>query len=229
MSLQSSPETVRRILDPRTPRAEVEQLLQSLSDAEKTGLILRIAETAHRKTLFVDIANRVSDSLSLDILFPRLMEVVTETLDADRSSLFLHDAETGELFSRVMQGSVMGEVRFPATLGIAGSVFASGRGEIIADAYADPRFNRDMDRRSGYRTRNILCVPIRNRKHEVIGITQALNKRGGDFDAEADQRPEALPHRAASALENARVFEKGERARREEALLLESPRVLERR
>jgi len=221
VSPQASPETVRRILDPRTPRAEAEQLLQSLSDAEKTDLILRVAETAHRKTLIVDIANRVSDSLSLDVLFPRLMEVVTETLNADRSSLFLHDPETGELFSRVMQGSVMGEVRFSATLGIAGSVFASGKGEIIADAYADSRFNRDMDRRTGYRTRNILCVPIRNRKHEVIGITQALNKRGGDFDTEDEQLLEALSHQAASALENARIFEKVERAQREEALLLE--------
>jgi len=221
VSPQTSPETVRRILDPRTPRAEVEQLLRSLSDAGKADLVLRLAETAHRKTLFVDIANRVSDSLSLDVLFPRLMEVVTETLDADRSSLFLHDPDTGELFSRVMQGSVMGEVRFPATLGIAGSVFASGEGEIIADAYADLRFNRDMDRRSGYRTRNILCVPIRNRKHEVIGITQALNKRGGDFDSEDRQLLEALSQQAASALENARIFEKVERAQREEALLLE--------
>ena len=96
MNPQTNPETVRRILDPRTPRAEVAQLLQSLSEAEKTGLILRIAETAHRKTLIIDIANRVSDSLSLDVLFPRLMEVVTETLNADRSSLFLHDADTGE-------------------------------------------------------------------------------------------------------------------------------------
>ena len=221
MSQPASPETVRRILDPRTPRAEVELLLPSLPDAEKADLILRLAETTRRKTLIVDIANRVSDSLSLDVLFPRLMEVVTETLDADRSSLFLHDPESGELFSRVMQGSVMGEVRFAATRGIAGSVFASGEGEIISDAYADPRFNRDMDRRTGYRTRNILCVPIRNRKHEIIGITQALNKRGGDFDSEDRQLLEALSHQAASALENARVFEKVERAQREEALLLE--------
>ena len=94
MSPQTSPETVRKILDPSTPRAEVEQLLQSLSDPEKTGLILRIAEAAHRKALIVDIANKVSDSLSLDVLFPRLMDVVTETLNADRSSLFLHDPET---------------------------------------------------------------------------------------------------------------------------------------
>jgi len=221
VSAQPSPEAVRRILDHRTPRAEIERLLRSLSDAEKTDLVLRLAETARRKTLFVDIANRVSDSLSLDVLFPRLMEVVTETLNADRSSLFLHDPETGELFSRVMQGSVMGEVRFPATLGIAGSVFASGKGEIIPDAYADPRFNREMDQRSGYRTRNILCVPIRNRKHEVIGITQALNKHGGDFNAEDERLVEALSHQAAAALENARIFEKVERAQREEALLLE--------
>ena len=221
MSTQTSPEAVRRILDQSTSRAEVEQLLQRLSEAEKADLVLQLAEDARRKTLFVDIANRVSDSLSLDVLFPRLMEVVTEMLDADRSSLFLHDPETGELFSRVMQGSVMGEVRFGATLGIAGSVFASGSGEIIADAYADSRFNRDMDRRTGYRTRNILCVPIRNRKQEVIGITQALNKRGGDFDAEDMQLLEALSHQAASALENARIFEKVERAQREELLLLE--------
>ena len=221
MSAQPTSETVSRILDPRTSRAEVEQFLQNLPDADKTDLILRLAQAAHRQTQFIDIANTVSDSLSLDVLFPRLMEVVTETLDADRSSLFLYDSETGELFSRVMQGSVMGEVRFPATLGIAGAVFATGRGEIIQDAYAHPLFNREMDQRTGYRTRNVLCVPIRNRKHEVIGITQALNKRLGEFDAEDQQLLEALSHQAASALENARVFEKVERAQREEALLLE--------
>lgn len=156
MSVHILPETVRRILDPRSPRLEIGQLLKDLSDTEKTDLILRLAETAQRQTRFVDLANTVSDSLSLDVLFPRLMEVMTETLGADRSSLFLHDPETNELFSRVMQGSVMGEVRFAATLGIAGAVFASGEGRIIADAYADPLFNREVDQRSGYRTRNIL-------------------------------------------------------------------------
>jgi adenylate cyclase len=113
-------------------------LQRSVGYAEKTEVILRLAETARRQTQFVDLANTVSDSLSLDVLFPRLMEVMTETLGADRSSLFLHDPETNELFSRVMQGSVMGEVRFAATLGIAGAVFASGEGRIIPDAYADP-------------------------------------------------------------------------------------------
>ena len=65
-----------------------------------------------------NIAGKVSDSLSLDVLIPRLMEVVTETLGADRSSLFLLDPDTGELFSRIMQGNVIGEVRLPAAAGL---------------------------------------------------------------------------------------------------------------
>jgi len=221
MNAHTLSETVRRILDPRSPRPDIAQLLKDLSETERIELIGRLAETAQRQTQFVDLANTISDSLSLDVLFPRLVEVMSETLDADRSSLFLHDPETGELFSRVMQGSVTGEVRFAANLGIAGAVFASGEGRIIADAYADPLFNREVDQRSGYRTRNILCVPIRNRKHEVIGITQALNKRSGDFDADDLHLLEALSHQAAAALENAQTFERTERAQREEALLLE--------
>jgi adenylate cyclase len=214
-------EIIRGILECRLQQSDIERLLGGLSDAEKTQLLIRITELVRRTTALVDVANRVSDTLSLDVLFPRLMEVVTETLNAERSSLFLYDAETRELFSRVMQGNAMGEVRFPADRGIAGSVFTSGRGEIIPDAYADPRFNRKVDTDTGYRTRNILCVPIRNKKQVVIGVTQALNKREGGFDAEDQQLLEGLSSQAAAALENARMFERVERAQREEALLLD--------
>ncbi len=214
-------EIIRGILERRLQQADIERLLGGLSDSEKTQLLMRITELVRRTTALVDVANRVSDTLSLDVLFPRLMEVVTETLNAERSSLFLYDAETRELFSRVMQGNAMGEVRFPADRGIAGSVFTSGKGEIIPDAYADPRFNRKVDTETGYRTRNILCVPIRNKKKAVIGVTQALNKREGEFDLEDMQSLEALSSQAAAALENARMFERVERAQREEAVLLD--------
>lgn len=219
--MEISAEIIRSILDRRLEPAEVERLLAGLPDAEKAQLLLRIAGAARRDAALVDVANRVSDTLSLDVLFPRLLEVVTESLDAERSSLFLYDAETGELFSRVMQGNAVGEVRFPVGQGIAGSVFTSGRGEIIPDAYADPRFNRWVDTETGYRTRNLLCVPIRNNRKEVIGVTQALNKRAGEFSTEDLQALEALASQAAAALENARMFEKVERAQREEALLLD--------
>lgn len=219
--MEISAEIIRSILERRLEPAAVERLLASLQDAEKAQLLLRIAAMARRNAALVDVANRVSDTLSLDVLFPRLLEVVTESLDAERSSLFLYDAETGELFSRVMQGNAVGEVRFPVGQGIAGSVFTSGRGEIIPDAYADARFNRWVDTETGYRTRNLLCVPIRNNRNEVIGVTQALNKRAGEFDIEDLQALEALSSQAAAALENARMFEKVERAQREEALLLD--------
>ena len=219
--MEISAEVVRGILEHRLTPAAVERMLAELPDAGKAQLLLRIAAVARRNTALVNVANRVSDTLSLDVLFTRLLEVVTASLDAERSSLFLHDAETGELFSRVMQGNAVGEVRFPVGQGIAGSVFTSGRGEIIPDAYADPRFNRWVDTETGYRTRNLLCVPIRNNRNEVIGVTQALNKRTGEFDTEDQQALEALASQAAAALENARMFERVERSQREEALLLD--------
>jgi adenylate cyclase len=214
-------ETIREILEHRLHQEDIERLLDKLDEAGKAQLFFRITEMLRRTTALADIANRVSDSLSLDVLFPRLMEVVTEALNADRSSLFLHDPETDELFSRVLQGDTIGEIRFPSHLGVAGSAFTSGTAEIIADAYADPRFNQEFDRRTGYHTRNILCVPIRNKHHQVIGVTQALNKHVGDFDAEDQRLLEGLSLQASAALENARLFEKVERQQREEALLLE--------
>lgn len=214
-------ETIREILEHRLRQEDIEQLLRDLDEPGKAELFYRITEMLRRTSALADIANRVSDSLSLDVLFPLLMEVVTEALNADRSSLFLYDPETRELFSRVVQGDTIGEIRFPCGLGVAGSVFMSGEAEIIADAYADPRFNQEFDRRTGYRTRNILCVPIRNKKREVIGITQALNKHAGDFDADDQHLLEGLSLQASAALENACLFEKVERQQREEAMLLE--------
>ncbi len=214
-------ETIREILEHRLHQEDIEKLLHGLDETGKAELFYRITEMLRRTSALADIANRVSDSLSLDVLFPSLMEVVTEALNADRSSLFLHDPETNELFSRVMQGDVIGEIRFPCHLGVAGSVFTHGEAEIITDAYADPRFNQEVDRRTGYRTRNILCVPIRNKNRKVIGITQALNKHVGDFDSEDQKLLEGLSLQASAALENARLFEKVERQQREEAMLLE--------
>ncbi|MEK7437017.1 MAG: adenylate/guanylate cyclase domain-containing protein [Pseudomonadota bacterium] len=220
--MQFDLETARTLVERPLSMREIEGLLHGRGEAETAQLFYQMAELLRRTSAITDIANRVSDSLSLDVLFPRLMGVVTQTLNADRSSMFLYDPETKELYSRVMQGNVMGEVRFPSDLGIAGSVFASGVAEIItADAYDNRRFNQEVDRRTGYRTRNILCVPIRNKNQEVIGVTEVLNKHAGDFDLEDQRLLEGLSQQAAAALENARLFEKVERQQHEEAMLLE--------
>ncbi|MBI1905673.1 MAG: GAF domain-containing protein [Rhodocyclales bacterium] len=214
-------DTIRQIFEHRLHQADIDRLLKDLSESQRGELLLKIGELIRRTSALVEIANKVSDTLSLDILFPRLMEVVTETVNAERSTLFLHDPETRELFSRVLQGDAIGEIRFPSNAGIAGSVFTSGQSVIIADAYADPRFNPEIDRKTGYRTRNILCVPLRNKKREIIGVTQVLNKVEGSFSADDEKLLESLTSQAAAALENAQLFEKVERAQREEALLLD--------
>jgi adenylate cyclase len=166
------------------------------------------------------VADTVTQELSLDHQLPRLIDLITQALDAERATLFLHDREPDQLFSRVLRGEGVAEIRIPADAGIAGAVFRSGAAEIVADTYADPRFNQDIDRRTGYRTHNMLCVPLRNRGGAVIGVTQILNKHSGDF-GEADLAlTEAINRHAASALEQALLVERLEQAQREELELL---------
>src|SRR5262249_15597828 len=128
-------------------------------------------EAVRRLSVLVEVADTVTQRLSLDHQLPRLIELVVEALDAERATLFLRDAGSGELFSREARGEGVAEIRIPQNVGIAGSIFASGVAEIIDDAYRDPRFNAEVDRRTGYRTRSILCVPLRNRADQVIGVT----------------------------------------------------------
>ncbi|MGH8703752.1 MAG: GAF domain-containing protein, partial [Burkholderiales bacterium] len=112
---------------------------------------------------------------NLDALLLKIMEKTSDVLEADRSTLFLLDSEKNELWSKVAQGAALNEIRFPVGAGIAGFVARSGETVNIPDAYADPRFNRDVDKRTGYRTRTILCAPVRDPQGEIIGVAQVLN------------------------------------------------------
>ncbi len=180
----------------------------------------RVIAGLRRLAVLAEVADTVTEHLSLDHQLPRLIGLIATVFDAERATMFLHDPDTGELFSRVARGDGVAEIRVPATAGIAGEVFRSGRPEIIADAYRDPRFNPEIDRRTGYHTTNILCVPLCNREAAVIGVTQALNKRGGDFTAADLTLLEAINRQAANAIEEAHLAELLERARREEGELL---------
>ncbi len=153
------------------------------------------------------ISNDLAGELHLDVLLARIMQATTELLDADRSTLWLHDAKTGEIFTRIAQGVDRQEIRIPAGSGIAGAVFTSGQTENIHDAHEDPRFNRIVDQRTGYRTRTILAVPVVNKAGARIGVTQVLNKRGGDFTTRDEQRLRAFTAQLAVALENAQLFD----------------------
>ena len=211
---------IQRIFETRLQQADLDRILTALSESERGELIDKIGNLLRRISALIDVSNKVSDSLSLNVLLPRLMDIISEALNSDRSTLFLYDSEPKELFSRIAQGETTGEIRFPSTAGIAGSIFSAGEGEIINDAYADSRFNQEIDRKTGYRTKNILCAPIKN-KGKAIGVTQVLNKNLGDFNEEDMALLEALTSQAASALENAQLYERVEKSAKEEAQLLE--------
>ncbi|RZT10909.1 adenylate cyclase [Duganella sp. CF402] len=166
--------------------------------------------------LLLEVSRRMAAYDTLDEILTALVEVTTEELDAERGTLFLNDAETGELFSRVAQGNIQREIRFLNHTGIAGHVFTTGEPVIIADAYADARFNRSIDEQTGFVTRNILCVPIKTFKGEIIGVSQTLNKRRGKFTRNDLQLLEALTTQGTLALQSARFLESMKKIRRQE-------------
>jgi len=167
----------------------------------------RMKKSRAQEMEFLDIVSDVTSELELGTLLQRVMGEATRMLSSERSTLFLNDAKTNELFSRVAQGDSMGEIRLPNHLGIAGAVFTSGQTINIPYAYADLRFNPAFDKKTGFFTRSILCVPVVNKDGKMIGVTQVLNKRGGPFTGEDESRLKAFTAQVAIALENAKLFE----------------------
>ena len=159
----------------------------------------------------VELVRSIGAERDLDLLLGRIMAAVSQELDADRSSLFLYDHETDELWSKVAQGLESRELRFPAGKGLAGHTARTGEALNIPDAYQDSRFNPEVDRQTGYRTRSVLCVPLRRRDGTVIGVVQALNRKdGGPFDADDMEKLETLAALAAVSVENSLLHEENE-------------------
>lgn len=190
--------------DLRTVAAITEQAAITLQNAE--GNEKQVA--ARQKELqFLNIVSDVTAELELDNLLQKIMTEATKMLNADRATLFLNDFKTGELFSRVAMGDGVGEIRLPNDAGIAGTVYQSKKTINIPYAYADLRFNPSFDKKTGYFTRSILCVPILNKEGLCIGCTQVLNRKGGKFTEEDESRLRAFTQQVAIALENAQLFE----------------------
>jgi len=165
---------------------------------------------------------------AFDDLLDFLAREAVGEMEADRSSIFLLDEARRELWSRVALG--MGEqiIRFPSTRGIAGHVASTGELLNVADPYADPRFNPTVDRQTGYRTRSILCGPLRARDGRIVGVLQILNKRGdGPFMATDVKRFERVISRCSLAIENALTYDRLVTAEAGGAQsLVRSPKVL---
>jgi adenylate cyclase len=173
---------------------------------QSTQFVERMKKVRAEEMEFLDMVADITSEIKLDSLLKRVMSEATRILKADRSTLFLNDEKTDELWSQVGEGLDAIEIRLPNHLGIAGTVFQSGTSINIPHAYADLRFNPAFDKKTGYFTRSILCVPVVNKQGKVIGVTQALNKKGGPFTGEDEQRLKAFTAQISIALENAKLF-----------------------
>ncbi len=174
------------------------------------------------KMELLNLVSEMSSEIKIGALLQKVMSEVTRMLDADRSTLFLHDEKNNQLWSQVAQGTGMAEIRFPSHLGIAGAVFTSGEAINIPYAYADLRFNPEFDKKTGFFTRSILCVPIIDQSGKTIGVAQVLNKRTGVFTADDEFRLKAFGAKIASALHNADLFAKEQNLKNYNNSMLES-------
>src|SRR5579862_1523473 len=145
-------------------------------------------------------------TLDLDRLLVVLLEKVTELLDAERATIFLRGA-SGDLTSTVAQGGTIAPIKLRSGEGIAGWVAQSGETVNIPDAYADPRFAKDVDQRSGFRTRSILCMPMPDHTGKIVGVIQVLNKRARPFDADDEALLATVAAHAGISVENSKLYE----------------------
>ena len=148
-------------------------------------------QTAHLAAL-VEASKILNSTLDLDRLLELILEVATRQLGTDRGTVYLLDKPTGELQARISQGLDSRILRVKLGQGIAGKVGETGQTIRIQDAYEDPRFEKRVDLTTGYRTRSILCMPIRNKTGETIGVIQLLNKIEGTFEVEDEVFLQAL-------------------------------------
>jgi len=173
-------------------------------------------------TALLDISSRLNSERNFDQLLKLIADEATKHVDADRATIFILDKEKGELWAKIALG-VSDTIRFDARLGIAGAVLIAGKALVVEDVYRSPLFYPSIDSLTGYHTRNVLSVPLRTPKQEIIGVFQVLNKREGKFTTDDEHFVTALANQASIALENTQTLTQLESRQQE---LIEENQIL---
>ena len=202
----------RRKSPPSSPsshkHASVENQLQDLREWKR------------RLMLLLEFGKKSTAQTNLDRLLSLLADEAKQLLSAERATGFLLDRKHRQLWSKVALGTDI--IRVPMDRGIAGTVAATGKALNIPDAYRDGRFNPEVDRQTGYRTRSVLTVPMKDIRGDVIGVFQVLNRSQGNFNKRDEEFLTILAGQAAASAENAQLYEKLLRASEDTILRLAS-------
>jgi len=170
----------------KRPASEV---VDDLDETEFRQMLGQMTEQSQHFLKATEMSNDAAFQSLLEQDLFAFTHKLSQLLNADRSSLFIADWKNRSLWLRVTENLPDKEVRIPIDSGIAGAVASSGQAIRVDDAYADPRFNPDIDRQLGYHTRSILCLPVKNSAGKVFAVAQLLNRRDGQpFDAHDEAR-----------------------------------------
>lgn len=153
------------------------------------------------------IASQLNTAKETTPLLEMIAREAARLLETDRASIFIWDRPQKEMVACPALGVEGNVLRLPDTAGIVGDCLQTGRSVRVDDAYQDARFNKQVDAESGYRTRNLLCVPLVDASGQRIGVFEAINKLKGDFSEDDEESLTELGVQAATAIENTRERE----------------------
>ena len=153
----------------------------------------------------LSVTRALAAPFDLHTMLQAVTDAARGVLRAERASVWLHDATTDELYIEVARD--VQQVRMPMGVGFVGAAARDRVPINVPDCYADPRFNPDIDRRSGFRTRCMLTVPLIDHERRLVGVMQMLNKSRGSFDAADEALAETLAAQCAVALSRVRMSE----------------------
>lgn len=179
----------------RSSEQRLDELREALQREQRVSAALR------------EVGIALGSTLDLDDLLELILEKLTLLVEADRSTLYLLDEGRRELVSRLVVGGEVRSIRMKLGHGLAGMVALSGRPVRVRDASRDPRFERDWDLLTGYRTTSMLAAPLKNHLGRTIGVIQVLNKKTDEEFSDVDEAIlSALSTQAAVAIDNSRLF-----------------------
>ena len=191
------------VAPPQPEENEIQSLIRSFNTIFQTAAD-QLAERNHIKDLLarlIGVSANLTSELDFDRLFPLIIGNVTQAMEAERTSLYVVDWDRRELWTMVAEG--VQQIRLPLGQGISGRVAATGEIINVPDAWELPYFDRSFDERNNFRTRSVLCQPIRGRFGKTIGVVQVINKQGKDrFEEEDETFLKGLVSQVGIALEN---------------------------
>lgn len=171
------------------------------------AMIAGLKQARKKEETLMQMIQDVSSELELKPLLNKIVSVVSEFLEADRSSIFLYDKKNHQLWSMAAESLASYEIRINADEGLAGYAFSSGETIRIKNAYEDHRFSIKTDIETGYKTRSVLCMQIHDKNNQAIGVIEAVNKKKGSFSVADERRLQAFCSQVAITLVNAQLYD----------------------